>query len=176
MLMVRLRLTQMWICWSSSLLKARRLVSPSKFSTRSTRSLPWISWCALRNKCSNAWHGMTFSCKRFSKKARSSMKPLTHEWIGKAEGDFATARREVRARKAPNYDAACFHAQQCVEKYLKALLQETASPCGCDNRKHAEEAKMAQVTFGLFDWIDRGKAPLQQLYEERLQLLEAADA
>ena len=35
---------------------------------------------------------------------------------------------------------------------------------------------MAQVTFGLFDWIDRSKAPLQQLYEERLQLLEAADA
>ena len=30
---------------------------------------------------------------------------------------------------------------------------------------------MAQVTFGLFDWIDRGKAPLYQLYEERLQLL-----
>ena len=58
------------------------------------------------------------------------MKPLTHEWIGKAEGDFATARREVRARKAPNYDAACFHAQQCVEKYLKARLQETAIPFG----------------------------------------------
>jgi hypothetical protein len=35
---------------------------------------------------------------------------------------------------------------------------------------------MAQVAFGLFDWIDRGEAPLQQLYEERLQLLEAADA
>ena len=34
---------------------------------------------------------------------------------------------------------------------------------------------MAQVVFGLFDWIDRDKAPLQQLYEERLQLLEAAD-
>ena len=58
------------------------------------------------------------------------MKPLTHEWIGKAEGDFATARREVRARKAPNYDAACFHAQQCVEKYLKARLQETVIPFG----------------------------------------------
>ena len=24
----------------------------------------------------------------------------------------------------PNYDAVCFHAQQCVEKYLKACLQE----------------------------------------------------
>jgi alkanesulfonate monooxygenase SsuD/methylene tetrahydromethanopterin reductase-like flavin-dependent oxidoreductase (luciferase family) len=35
---------------------------------------------------------------------------------------------------------------------------------------------MAQVAFGLFDWIDRGTAPLHQLYEERLQLLEAADA
>jgi alkanesulfonate monooxygenase SsuD/methylene tetrahydromethanopterin reductase-like flavin-dependent oxidoreductase (luciferase family) len=35
---------------------------------------------------------------------------------------------------------------------------------------------MTQVAFGLFDWIDRGEAPLHQLYEERLQLLEAADA
>ena len=35
---------------------------------------------------------------------------------------------------------------------------------------------MDRVTFGLFDWIDRGKAPLHQLYEERLQLLEAADS
>jgi HEPN domain-containing protein len=24
----------------------------------------------------------------------------------------------------PNYDAVCFHAQQCAEKYLKAVLQE----------------------------------------------------
>jgi alkanesulfonate monooxygenase SsuD/methylene tetrahydromethanopterin reductase-like flavin-dependent oxidoreductase (luciferase family) len=38
------------------------------------------------------------------------------------------------------------------------------------------EHPLARVAFGLFDWIDRGTAPLQQLYEERLQLLEAADA
>jgi HEPN domain-containing protein len=31
----------------------------------------------------------------------------------------------LRARRQPNYDAACFHAQQCVEKYLKAKLVET---------------------------------------------------
>jgi len=53
------------------------------------------------------------------------MKPLTREWVAKAEGDYATARRELRARNRPNFDAACFHAQQCAEKYLKALLQET---------------------------------------------------
>ncbi len=52
------------------------------------------------------------------------MQPATSEWITKAEGDFNTAMREYRARKFPNYDAACFHAQQCAEKYLKALLQE----------------------------------------------------
>ncbi len=35
---------------------------------------------------------------------------------------------------------------------------------------------MTEVTFGLFDWIDRGSTPLQQLYKERLQLVEAAEA
>lgn len=53
------------------------------------------------------------------------MKPSTLEWVDKAEADFATALRELRARRQPNYDAACFHAQQCIEKYLKARLIET---------------------------------------------------
>ena len=44
------------------------------------------------------------------------------EWISKAEGDFSVACRERRVRKSPNWDAVCFHCQQCVEKYLKALL------------------------------------------------------
>ena len=33
---------------------------------------------------------------------------------------------------------------------------------------------MTQLDFGVFDWIDRGGAPLHQLYEERLRLLEFA--
>lgn len=53
------------------------------------------------------------------------MNPLTHEWIQKADGDLRTARREFRARKAPNYDAVCFHAQQAAEKCLKAMIQES---------------------------------------------------
>jgi HEPN domain-containing protein len=36
------------------------------------------------------------------------MKPIIKDWVEKAEGDFATAQREMRARKNPNYDAACF--------------------------------------------------------------------
>ena len=34
---------------------------------------------------------------------------------------------------------------------------------------------MTEVSFGVFDWIDRGNAPLNQLYEDRLCLLEEAD-
>ena len=48
--------------------------------------------------------------------------PLALEWLVKADADYVTANRELRARKMPNYDAACFHAQQCVEKLLKSMM------------------------------------------------------
>ena len=32
--------------------------------------------------------------------------PLALEWLVKADADFVTAKRECRARKLPNYDAA----------------------------------------------------------------------
>ena len=56
------------------------------------------------------------------------MKPIVAEWVATAEGDFATLERECRARSRPNYDGACFHAQQCTEKYLKARLASTEFP------------------------------------------------
>ncbi len=58
------------------------------------------------------------------------MNPITREWVDKAEGDFATAERELSVQINPNYDATCFHAQQCVEKYLKARLQEAGIAFG----------------------------------------------
>ena len=56
------------------------------------------------------------------------MKPIVAEWISKAEGDYAMMEREMRARRNPNYDGVCFHAQQCAEKYLKAHLDEAGTP------------------------------------------------
>lgn len=50
------------------------------------------------------------------------MSELVDEWLAKAEADYHSALRDYRARKHPNYDGAGFHAQQCIEKYLKALL------------------------------------------------------
>lgn len=42
--------------------------------------------------------------------------------MDKAEGDYATAQRELSTAEGPNYDAICFHAQQCIEKLMKGLL------------------------------------------------------
>lgn len=51
------------------------------------------------------------------------MKKITEEWIAKAENDYLVAIREFNAIPIIG-DAVCFHAQQCIEKYMKAVLQE----------------------------------------------------
>ena len=50
------------------------------------------------------------------------MNATVKEWMDKADGDYLTATRELRAIESPNFDAVCFHAQQCIEKLMKALL------------------------------------------------------
>jgi HEPN domain-containing protein len=42
-------------------------------------------------------------------------------WAEKAEEDFALTKSSLQ-RKKPLLTGACFHAQQCAEKYIKALL------------------------------------------------------
>jgi HEPN domain-containing protein len=52
---------------------------------------------------------------------------MTREWVRKAEDNFRTA--EVLAGERGRFhDQICFHGQQCVEKYLKALLHESGVP------------------------------------------------
>lgn len=43
------------------------------------------------------------------------------DWVTKAESDFDLAKRALRG-KVKHTDAAAFHAQQCAEKYFKALF------------------------------------------------------
>jgi HEPN domain-containing protein len=47
---------------------------------------------------------------------------VVQQWVLKAEHDLTTATLTLKAGKAAPTDTICFHAQQCVEKYLKALL------------------------------------------------------
>lgn len=56
------------------------------------------------------------------------MKTSVREWLSKADGDRNSAMREYRARTRPNYDSACFHAQQCIEKLLKATIDAEGGP------------------------------------------------
>jgi len=44
-----------------------------------------------------------------------------YAWAASAEEDFILARTALQ-RKQPLVSGACFHAQQCAEKYMKALL------------------------------------------------------
>jgi HEPN domain-containing protein len=48
-------------------------------------------------------------------------------WVGKAEGAVRTALRELAVQEQPDWDGVCFHAQQAVEKYLKALLTSSGA-------------------------------------------------
>ncbi|NUO80279.1 HEPN domain-containing protein [candidate division KSB1 bacterium] len=54
------------------------------------------------------------------------MNDLAEEWVIKAESDYRVAMRESQVTEQPSYDAVCFHAQQCAEKYAKAFLQENS--------------------------------------------------
>lgn len=47
------------------------------------------------------------------------MRPITQEWITKAESDWRSAQRDARARKDPNFDGRAFtrnSAQKSISK------------------------------------------------------------
>ncbi len=55
---------------------------------------------------------------------------MIREWLAKADNDLKTAVHTLTLGKDCPTDTVCFHAQQCVEKYIKALLvfRATAFP------------------------------------------------
>lgn len=55
--------------------------------------------------------------------APSGLKQATREWLDKADENYRVAAFILDTDLAA-FDAVCFHAQQCVELLLKALLQE----------------------------------------------------
>ena len=84
------------------------------------------------------------------KKERGCMNPLTLEWIEKAEGDYRIAKWGQQAPD-PVHDAICFHAQQCIEKYLKAWMQEANIPV---QRTHNLEELLALIVPIQPAWSD----------------------
>ena len=46
---------------------------------------------------------------------------VVRQWVEKAEHDLLNIENNLAASEIP-WDTVCFHAQQCAEKYLKAIL------------------------------------------------------
>jgi Uncharacterized conserved protein related to C-terminal domain of eukaryotic chaperone, SACSIN len=53
---------------------------------------------------------------------RSDVLAVVHEWVVKAENDLKNAAHALKLAEGCPTDTVCFHAQQCVEKYVKAVL------------------------------------------------------
>jgi HEPN domain-containing protein len=53
---------------------------------------------------------------------REDVIEVVGEWVAKAENDLTNASRALVPAEGCPTDTVCFHAQQCIEKYLKALL------------------------------------------------------
>ncbi len=53
---------------------------------------------------------------------------VVSEWVKKAENDLKTAAYTLEMDDECPTDTVCFHAQQVVEKYLKALLVFNGTP------------------------------------------------
>lgn len=53
---------------------------------------------------------------------------VVRQWVEKAEEDLTNAEYTLTLREKCPLGTVCFHAQQCAEKYLKALLTLHAVP------------------------------------------------
>lgn len=62
-------------------------------------------------------------------------------WIAKAENDFLNIENNLSASRVP-WDTVCFHAQQAVEKLLKAfLVRYGQAPPGTHTSSHSFEER-----------------------------------
>src|SRR3954469_11516753 len=71
------------------------------------------------------------------------------EWVDRAESDFRVACRESAVTADPSYEAVCFHAQQCIEKLMKAVLLDHGV---LPPRTHDLLALAGQVTAAVPAW------------------------
>ena len=71
------------------------------------------------------------------------------EWIRKAEADWAAATTLYSQNNEELHDAVVFHAQQCVEKLLKARLIQLNQPIQKVNDLVAVSRHLASVDSDL---------------------------
>lgn len=71
-----------------------------------------------------------------------AVRSVVREWVEKADNDLRNAAHTLKIKRNCPTDTVCFHAQQCVEKYVKAFLTFS----GIDfPRTHAIERLVALI-------------------------------
>jgi HEPN domain-containing protein len=83
---------------------------------------------------------------------------VVREWIVMADHDLTAAGQILKLGKAAPVETVCFHAQQCVEKYLKAVLVYRSIPF---TKTHEIRVLMTLVPR-------RWRPPLEEAVQERL--------
>ena len=58
----------------------------------------------------------------------SAVIAVIREWLAKADADLQAAAHMLTLKDECPPDVVCFHAQQCIEKYIKTLLVFRATP------------------------------------------------
>lgn len=87
-------------------------------------------------------------------------------WVERAEEDYAIAAASLRRKRVWAY-GACFHAQQCVEKYLKAILVARDQPFPKVHDLLALNTLCEQA--GIFTGFDPAQLDLLSLYAVRVR-------
>jgi len=60
--------------------------------------------------------------------ARRKSTRVVRQWVEKVEEDLLTAEHTLTLGNRCPFPIVCFHAQQCAEKYIKALLVQHSVP------------------------------------------------
>ena len=80
---------------------------------------------------------------------------VARQWVSKAENDLRAAEHILTIVEECPYDTACFHAQPCVEKYIKAFLVSRSLPFPKSHNIERLIALLPDELKPVFDTINR---------------------
>ncbi len=104
---------------------------------------------------------------------------IVRQWAEKAEHDLRNAEHTLQLQDDCPFDTVCFHAQQCAEKYLKALLtlHGVHFPRAHDlTELHARLADRCQLNFPLDHLKNLNPYAVEMRYPGLAEPIDRAEA
>ena len=101
------------------------------------------------------------------------------QWASKADHDLRNAEYTLTLQEDCPFDTVCFHAQQCAEKYLKALLLQAGSeaPRTHDLRLLLQRLPAdVAVSFRMEDMVELNRYSIEARYPGEWEEISRADA